>query len=464
MIKLEDLKKIADTNLDRLDMSQESKLRLINEVKKARKTSFKRFQFIGIPAMAAVIAFIVFFTGVFSKKVTMSVHADDLMKSITPQKVENVKLGEEFLQSTADFSVNLFKKAYTKGINSLVSPTSVYLALGMTANGADGNTLKEFETLLGSRSINMKDINSYYNSLADNLTSAQSSKVSIANSIWYRDDESLDVKKDFLQANADYYNAAAYKVDFNSKNTINDINNWVKANTGNQIDKIIDKIDSNTIMYLINAVYFDAQWVKPYEKENVRRGGFQLADGTKKNTDFMYSLEEGYIKDGKAQGFIKPYKDEKYSFVALLPNKGISIDSYVSSLTGKSFINLIKNKSEEKVSAALPKFKSDYSMKLVEPLMQMGLKECFDGENANFQKMTSGIKDNIWIGDVLHKTTISVDTEGTKAGAATKVEMRTKGVDLIQREIILNRPFVYAIVDNETKLPLFIGTMMNPEV
>jgi serine protease inhibitor len=462
MKKLEDFKKIADTNLDKLDMSQEAKLSLINAARNSRKINFRKFGIMGVPMMAALIAFILFFTGVFPPNTSLRVHADDLMKGITPQQVENVKLSEQFLQATADFSVELFKKSYTKGKNSLISPTSVYLALGMTANGADGNTLKEFETLLGKKDIKIKELNSYYNSLDESLTGKQSSKVSIANSIWYRDDESLNVKKDFLQTNVDYYNASAYKADFNSKQTIQDINNWVKANTEKQIDKIIDTIDANTVMYLINTVYFDAQWLEPYTKESVRKGNFKLSDDSTKSVDFMYSLEDGYLKDNNAQGFIKPYKDGQYSFVALLPNEGVSIDNYVSSLNGESFTNLIKNKSNDKVRASLPKFKSDYGIKLIEPLKQMGLKECFDAGKANFSKMASGEENDLYVSDVLHKTFISVDTQGTKAGAATKVEIQTYGA-LATKSINLNRPFVYAIIDNETKLPLFIGTMMNPE-
>jgi serpin B len=134
----------------------------------------------------------------------------------------------------------------------------------------------------------------------------------------------------------------------------------------------------------------------------------------------------------------------------------------VASLSGSSFTNLIKDKSEGNVNAGIPKFKSEYSIELVEPLKEIGLKECFDDKKANFSKMVNGLKDNIYVSDVLHKTFISVDTEGTKAAAATKVEMRTKGAPLILKSIILNRPFVYAIVDNETKLPLFIGTMVEP--
>ena len=462
MKKLENFKAIVDSNLDKLDMSQESKLRLKNEVKKTKNLDFKRLGIISVPAVAAAFAFIFFFTGIFTNGGIVKVLAYDLMKEITPRKVETVELSEQFLRSTADFSIDLFKQSYTKGENSLVSPTSVYLALGMTANGAAGNTLKEFETLLGKYNLNIGHLNSYYNSLARKLATVESGKVSIANSIWYRNDERLDVKTDFLQANADYYNAAAYKADFDSEQTVKDINGWVKNNTGNLIDKIIDKINPNTIMYLINAVYFEDKWEKSYAKEQVRKGSFQLADGTKKSVDFMYSEEEGYLKDSNAQGFIKPYKNGKYSFVALLPNEGVSIDSYVASLSGESFINLLKNKSRDKVSAALPKFKSEYTIKLVEPLKKLGLEECFSDTKANFTKMATSKEGAIFIGDVLHKTFITVDDEGTKAGAVTKVEMQVKSVQLTHM-ITLNRPFVYAIIDNETKLPLFMGTMMNPE-
>jgi serine protease inhibitor len=461
MKKLGDFEKRADESLDNLKISQESKLGIINSVKNVKKTNLKRFGILGITAIAAVLVIILFLTGRFSKDGTLKVHADDIMKGITPQKVERVELNAQFVQSTADFSIDLFKNSYTKGKNSLVSPTSVYLALGMTANGADGNTLKEFETLLGKRGINVKELNSYYNSLTNKQTSVQIGKVNIANSIWYRSGDGLNIERDFLQTNADYYNAAAYKADFNSKRTVQDINNWVKANTGKQIDKVIDTIDGNAVMYLINTIYFDQQWEKPYKIEDVREGKFDLANETKKSVDFMYSDENGYLKDDNAQGFIKPYKSGKYSFVALLPNEGVSIDSYVSSLTGEGFLNLLKNKTEEKVSTALPKFKSEYQAHLVDSLKHMGLKECFDVEKANFTKMISSTAENLYVSDILHKTFITVDTEGTKAAAATKVEM-TLGFAPEAKRLILNRPFLYAIVDNDTELPLFIGTMMEP--
>jgi serine protease inhibitor len=426
------------------------------------KMNYKRLGFISIPIVAAAVAFTILLSGPFSKRDTLVVSAGNLMENIAPQKVEAVDLKEDFLRSTADFSIDLFKQAYTKGENSLVSPTSVFLALGMTANGADSKTLKEFESLLGKHGINMKSLNSYYSNLSRKLTQVESGRVNIANSIWYRDDSSLQIKKDFLQTNADYYSASAYKADFSSEQTVKDINNWVKNSTGNLIEKIIDKIDVTTIMYLINAVYFEDQWKNNYDKASIQKGVFELANGSKKSVDFMHSMESGYIKDDKAQGFIKPYKNGKYSFVALLPDEGVSIDSYIASLSGEKFVSLLKGQTNDKVEASLPKFKAEYSVKLVKPLKQMGLKECFDGSKANFSRMAASNTGEIFIGDILHKTFITVDDKGTKAAAVTTVEVQLTSMPMIYK-IDLNRPFVYAIVDNETKLPLFIGTMMNPE-
>lgn len=426
------------------------------------KINFKTAKFWTIPAIVAVVA-IIFFVWIFSKGNNLNVSAQDLMKGVNHNKVDTVKLKDEFLKSTTDFSLDLFKQSYDKNENSLVSPTSVYLALGMTANGADGNTLKEFEKLLGKYGLNIKDLNSYYKTLAENLTKVSEGKVSVSNSIWYNDDnKTIDIKKDFLQINADYYNASVYKSNFKSSKIVNDINNWVKFNTGKKIDNIVEKVDPNTLMYLINTIYFEEKWGNIYKPTDVHDGTFQLADGKTKSASFMHSTEIGYLSDNMGEGFIKPYKYGKYSFMALLPKENISIESYVNSLSGESFNKLLKNKADEMVVAELPKFKAEYSVKLISALRRMGLNDCFSVEKANFASMGSSKQGNIYIGDVLHKTFISVDTEGTKAAAATKVEPKS-GAAPSKHFIKLNRPFVYAIMDNETNLPIFIGTMMNPQ-
>ena len=439
-------------NLEKLDVSEALKRRFKNEVIK--------ISFMGILAVAVVVAFIIVSTSIFFGGRAPKVLAEDLMHGIKPQKVETVELKDEFTNGAANFSVDLFKQAYKKGENSLVSPTSVYLALGITANGSDGNTLKEFENLLGKNNLNIQKLNTYYNSLSKKLTKVNSGKLSIANSIWFR--QNLDVKKDFLQINANYFNASVYEADFNNANTVKDINNWVKLNTSNTIDKIITEIDKNTIMYLINAVAFEDKWEKNYNKSDVLKDYFQLEDGTKQTVNFMHSEENWYVKADKVTGFIKPYKNGKYSFLALLPNNNISIDNYIASLSGEDITWLLKNKTKDTVKVALPEFKVEDQINLKPALEKMGLKDCFIEGKANFANMANN-SEGIYLRDILHKTYVSVDHEGTKAGASTKVEMAQKSISTAH-SIILNRPFIYAIIDNETNLPLFIGTMMKPAI
>lgn len=256
---------------------------------------------------------------------------------------------------------------------------------------------------------------------------------------------------------------------FGLQQTVKDINSWVKFKTGNLIDKIIDKNDPDTVMYLISALYFEAEWQEKYEDGDLKNGYFKLSDGKTVANVFMSSTEYQYIKDDMAQGFIKPYKSQeannsneanKFSFVAILPNVGVDIDSYINSLTGDKFLSLIKNKLAEEVMTSLPKFKSEYSNSLVEPLKAMGLRDCFGG-TANFSKMVNSTYDNLSISDIKHKTFIQVDKIGTKAGAVALIEMRDKGGS--RNAVMLDRPFIYAIIDNKTSLPIFIGTMYNPQ-
>jgi serine protease inhibitor len=415
-----------------------------------------------IPVVTLAIVSIIFVSNILGGMSSLKVSAQDLMQNIRPAKVSSIKVNNQFIKASADFSIDLIKKSLTKGSNSLVSPLSVYLALAMTANGADGKTLKEFETLLGENNISINDINKYCYSLSNKLKDVKSGKLNIANSIWYRQDNSLQVKESFLQTNADYFGANAYKADFNSNKTVNDINNWVKYNTGNLIDKIIDGISPDNAMYLLNTIYFDGEWQEKYTTDEIQTGNFNAYNGERATAEFMNSTESLYLKDDNAQGFIKPYKDNKFSFVALLPDIGVNIDSYVASLTGEKFLSLINNKTNISVTVKIPKFKSDYTKDLVEPLKEMGLNDCFR-ESANLSKMGTSDNGNLFVGDILHETFIQVDEAGTKAGAVTAVEIDTKScMEIGPKEVLLDRPFVYAIVDNETSLPLFIGTMNDP--
>ena len=375
--------------------------------------------------------------------------------------IENSKPSDEIFQGNmADFSIEMFKKTISNEKNTLVSPLSIMLALTMTANGADGETLAQMETVLGG-DIALSDLNEYLNSYVNGLPSDEKSKLGIANSIWIRDtDNRVVINPDFLQKNTDFFNASINRSAFNEQ-TVSDINNWVSHYTDGMIDRVIDEISSEVLMYLINAVVFDAEWQNAYEEGYTRKGDFTDINRRTTEVDFMHSDERMYLEDDRAIGFIKPYVYNHYSFVALLPNEGISIFDYVSSLTGEDFIKTIENVQYTSVRASLPKFKFEYSRTLNNDLISLGMPLAFDSYNADFSKMGTTTNENIYIGQVLHKTFIEVSELGTRAGAVTTVTMRTTSVMIDEPKIVrLDRPFLFAIIDNKTKLPVFIGTVL----
>ena len=172
----------------------------------------------------------------------------------------------------------------------------------------------------------------------------------------------------------------------------------------------------------------------------------------------MYSAEHLYLDDGKAIGFIKPYRNG-YSFVALLPNEDISLSDYAASMTGKSFADTIKNAEDVPVEAAMPKFSYDYDIEMSGALKALGMTKPFDAAKADFSALGSSDSGNIFISRVLHKAYIAVDGKGTKAGAATAVETNLMSDTVGIYRVTLDRPFVYAIIDDATGLPVFIGTV-----
>ena len=388
--------------------------------------------------------------------------AVDLMNGITSNNIVGKKADDEFTVSMANFSIELFKKSITDKENSLISPLSVMLALAMAANGAANETLTQMEKTLGG-SIPLAELNEYLFNYAAGQPSYEKSKLEIANSIWFRDNEdTLRVEPEFLQKNADFYDAAAYSSAFDSK-TVGEINAWVKKNTDGMIDSIIKEIQELDMLFLINAVMFDAEWSTVYEKKNVRKGMFTDIDGNMEHVDFMHSSESRYLDDGMATGFIKPYYRGAYSFAALLPNWDVDIEDYIAALTGERFLDILSSAEDALVYASMPKFEYEYEIKMNDALEALGIQKAFDQDNADFTKMatTTAGNGNLYISTVLHKTFISVDELGTRAGAVTKVEMGAGSAAPREPKIVdLDRPFVYAIIDNATNLPIFIGTLM----
>lgn len=382
-----------------------------------------------------------------------------LSAGVKANSVAGKPADDAFINAQTDFAVNLFKSALKKGENSLVSPLSVMLALAMTANGAEGETLSGMEKALGGLKID--ELNEYLHSYMNRLNSSEWAKLLAANSIWTNNNAPFAVREDFLQKNADYYKADIFRADFNEA-TLDAINAWVKEGTDGMIEKILDEMSPNAVMYLVNTLLFEAEWVKKYFDVDVTEGEFTAYSGEKRKAEFMHSTEHTYLEDELATGFIKPYLGS-YAFAALLPNEGVDIDDYIASLNGEKLANTLKNAGEGYiVNAALPKFAFDFSAGLNDALSAMGMAGAFDPESAEFTEMFDCKKGDVVINRVIHKTHIEVGEQGTKAGAATLVEMNDgaafPGEDRI-KTVTLDRPFVFMIIDTETNIPLFIGAL-----
>ncbi len=377
------------------------------------------------------------------------IQAADLMADITPREVAvpAARRCDELTQ----FAVELFQVCHEEGENTLISPLSVMYALGMTANGAGGETLAQMEQVLG---MELQTLNEKLHAYRRDLPQGKKYTLSLANSIWFK--EGLEVERSFLQTNADYYGADAYSAPFD-KTTVKDINLWVKQNTNGMIPEILDELSDATVMVLINALAFEAEWAKPYTDSAVREAAFTREDGVEQTATGMYSTENRYLEDENATGFIRYYADKQYAFVALLPNEGVSVAEYVAGLDGQALADMLANASEQEVKTMIPKFETEYDLDLTDVLKAMGMTDAFGGE-ADF----SGIsQEDLFISSVIHKTKIQVDEKGTKAAAVTGVTLEAGGIFEEPKKVYLDRPFVYLLIDCKTNTPFFLGTMMD---
>ncbi len=387
----------------------------------------------------------------FDKKIVSA----EVSKDYTRNTAEQGEVTQDFQQKTADFSFSMFQNSVNKEKSKhLLSPLSATLCLALIGNGASGNTRAQIENALG---MSTDQLNRSMYAYTSSLYSGKDCKVSLANSIWMKDG-AINVKPEFLQTNANWYGAQAYVAPFDLT-TLSDINNWCYNHTDGKIDKIIDRIGKDEVMYLINTVDFDAKWATKYERSDIENGVFHNYDGTENDVKMMYSTQYGYFMDETCVGFAKDYQDRKYSFVGLLPNEGVDVYDFVQSLNGEKWTALwesTKENPERTVHIRIPEFTYETEMPLNSALNALGIQDMFSPELADF----SGIDDTqaLHCSYVKQKAFIQVDRNGTKAAAVTIGGFKVmSAAPLDPLYITLDRPFVYAIVDNEYKLPLFLG-------
>ena len=389
----------------------------------------------------------------------------DLMKGITSKNKDRVPepMDTELNKAILNFTWNMFEESSNNEGNLMISPPSAYLALAMTLNGADNDTKTEMLKALSADNIALEDVNIGLNDWMNSLMSKNRiAKLSITNSIWHR--EGFNANKDFLQTNADYYSAYIKSLNFSDASAPDTINKWVKEATNETIDKIVDEISDDVMMYLINAIYFKGDWKEQFAANKTQKAEFKTPTGVVK-TDFMNRRGEiDYLQSNGITGVVLPYLDEQFAFVGLLPVEGKTPKDLINDLSALDLLSLMKNKEAKNIELSLPKFESSYEDSLNNELSNLGMNIAFDPYNADFSLMREDLEKDLYISKVKQKTYIKVDEKGTEASAVTSVTLETTSMPVELPRVVFDRPFVYGIVDVTTGIPLFIGIMENPTI
>jgi len=374
----------------------------------------------------------------------------------------------QLLQTSNKFAFDIFKEIALNEKNEnnlMVSPLSISLALAMTYNGADGDTKEAFEKVLHLSGLSVEEINQSYQKLIGALLSVDPKVImEIANSIWYRDDYS--VEEDFLNINKTYYDAEVTKLNFSDPASVDIINQWVSDKTHDKIDKIIDQIDPLDVMFLINAVYFKGIWKYQFNKDDTKDEPFYNQNGDLLKNVKMMSFKEkiSYTSNDIFQAVELPYGQGNFNMIVLLPKYHVSLDNLVSEMNSANWETWMESLSDEtEVNVYLPKFKVEYKKELIPDLTQLGMGIAFS-DFADFTKINKN--GGLYISSVKHKTFIEVDEEGTEAAAVTSVTVSLTsagGGGDVSIEFRADHPFIYVIREKYTGAIMFMGKVGEPE-
>lgn len=388
------------------------------------------------------------------------IDAKDLPK---PLKIELRSTDKDILKTDQQFAFEFFGKVFNEEVKGedksfMVSPFSLSMALAMTWNGSAGETKSAMQKTLKWNDFENDDaVNSYYQKLKEALLKTDpSTKLSIANSIFTN--KFVAIKPDFIKTNTNYYNATVQSVDFSLPATKDIINKWASDNTNGLIKKVIDKTSSEDLMYLLNAIYFKGIWTSRFEAKNTSKNTFMTENGTKRTVDMMFQTAKfNYIEDENMQMVQLPYGNQAFSMLVLLPKSGKKQTDVVAALQNKEYWSkLVTSLSEKEVDLHLPKFKTEYSKKLNDVLINMGMGVAFS-DAANFSRM-SDLPAKISF--VKQDTYISTDESGTEAAAVTTVGMEITSVGPTTKvDFNANKPFLYVIQENSTGAILFMGSV-----
>ena len=368
------------------------------------------------------------------------------------------------VEKTNDFGFNLYKNLARENENIMISPVSVSLAMAMVYNGANGATREDMARALNVQGLELDRLNKNNLALLYYLTSADPElTLNIANSIWMLED--FKFSEAFVATVKNDYQAEAKKLDFADPKSADVINKWVNDKTRGTIDQIVTPpIDSQTIMFLINAVYFKGSWTSPFETELTSEQAFNLVDGQTVTVPTMYqSGSFDYLKSSGFQALRLPYgEDEQMAMVLFLPDQNTSLSEFQNQLNQDNWSNWQAHFEAKAGTLLLPKFTMEYEKSLNQVLAELGMGIAFEPGKADFSGLAAAAADDIYISNVKHKTFIEVDETGTEAAAVTSVEVGTTSMPAYDFELNFDRPFFYAIEDSETGAIVFMGAVLDP--
>ncbi len=362
------------------------------------------------------------------------------------------------------FGFKLFSEILKKDSsqkNIFVSPASVAIALAIAYNGASGSTQQAMAKTLQLQGMNLPDINSGYIALKKLLENPDEKvQLTIANSLWVNKNASL--QPDFLQKAQDFYKAKVTNLDFQNATAPSTINNWVHESTQGKINKIVETIPPDQVLFLINAIYFKGKWSNEFDRNQTAEYPFYLISGKQKQHPMMSQKGDyKYYENEQFQAVGLPYgADGKISFYIFLPQKNSNLKAFYQNLNFENWEKWMTQFKKQEGFIRLPRFKTDYNVTLNDALKALGMEEAFTNK-ANF----SGIGKNLSLSQVQHKTFVEVNEEGTEAAAATSVGVVATSFKQKPEpfRMIVDRPFFCAIRDNQTGSILFMGAISEPQ-
>ncbi len=365
------------------------------------------------------------------------------------------------IKSENSFAFDIFRNVVENSPGSenvIISPLSISSALSMTLNGANGATRDSMLEALRLNGLTPGIINNSYKDLTEALLNVDKRVlISVANSVWT--EKNFIVKKPFIDILTEFYNAESRSFDVTDPLAPDLINNWIESKTNGLIKNMIDKLDANTVMLLINAIYFKGKWKSQFDVANTVQGSFYKSNGASDQVPMMKQTSD--FKIYKGEGFTLaelPYGQGNFVMDVILPDDNNGINNILPLISDNNLKVWLNQMSERKTDLTFPKFKYGFKKELKNVLSDMGMGIAFT-DNADF----SNISDiDLLISFVLHQAFIETNEEGTEAAAATIVGIYTTSMPAGPFILNIDHSFLYIIRETTTNSILFMGRVTDP--